>query len=975
MDNSKYNCEIILNLFQFSNFKCKKLNEKLALINYLTPWGTGTSIVTFLSIHLLEDKSDENLDWHSISSELSNLFENEGHEAESYIVYVESKGYQAKLRGLNFKVLLIEELIKEIFDLDFFYKNRKSILESSLGSETKIIPICGELFADKGNKEFHVEKDALEYCFNFCLDKSSISLAVIGSFGSGKTTLLNSLCLKLLDIGLSKRRKIFPLYIDLHGKGAYNLKGIIRNKIEELYGFTISHSDISMVLNSLKKYFDIILIFDSLDEQSEVNLKLFKHISDEIRQVSNSYEFKTIIAFRGEIFEGFRDVHNLFGKDTKILSLKGFTSNIELLKNERIDALVKDAKLKSIIAGLLQKPLWNSIIHNFVKEKLSTEDTSLEKFLSYCIERWHDRELTTRRPTLSIHDHNYLTTILVLSLICNKNLSFTPDGRILRNELAEFTRKIIPSIFHQDSFFNQQFKWLQLPPDLTTESLIISSLLTTDRNGYLQYDSNIFIDFYYYTFIRTTLLDKTTFDFDKQFFLDTLEINSFTDILGVSPIPDAQTINYFFKSFLSTTNKKNDLVNKLHKILRDAFNFNSALHYNSWEELIVGNETGKITRDFEIEEERVYELNIPSSWPQINNYYLAYNIIRLLCFIDENKIYGVDFSYLTIKGVVFEDISFTRCNFNACLFGYVEFKNCHFLQCEFEYSFFYISLVDDSNSFIDCNFDGAILNTDNIGPNKLNGFINSDSKKIEEYLLDNESLIVPNLLSTESVRIAENNDFAIKALPFVVQKSPVSNKEFQEFLLKNSCFSKEMHSKEIENPYYLSLFNNSDEDLPVVYVSLIAAIAFANVKGMRLPTAIEYEYYKKIFINENLDLSDKYSDLSKLFNNNYFPCGILAEMTYQVDNYDFWNKYQAKERRTNFDSSINIIPNYKRNSRYRCEYLIMGNSYLYPNYNLKNSKLPTWVNQDQGFRCVLDYPALIHRYIIIKKSNGSSGEK
>ena len=114
-------------------------------------------------------------------------------------------------------------------------------------------------------------------------------------------------------------------------------------------------------------------------------------------------------------------------------------------------------------------------------------------------------------------------------------------------------------------------------------------------------------------------------------------------------------------------------------------------------------------------------------------------------------------------------------------------------------------------------------------------------------------------------------------------------------------------------------------------------------------------------------MSPEYWELGKMDEMQVCKTGYVTEWTYQIDDEEYWRTLPIRIIDPNV-VSVCPMPMFRRSQAMRCEYLVMGSSYLPKATNTKNSKPATWINADQGFRCVMDYGAAVRRHM--RKANG-----
>lgn len=167
----------------------------------------------------------------------------------------------------------------------------------------------------------------------------------------------------------------------------------------------------------------------------------------------------------------------------------------------------------------------------------------------------------------------------------------------------------------------------------------------------------------------------------------------------------------------------------------------------------------------------------------------------------------------------------------------------------------YISniLQDESEEFITPNS----TTNQNTEPNVIHTREISSEPTVQirtdpvEIDIPSEMVLIPSGVfrigsHNENINGSDTSSHNVYLNDFLIDKYPVTNSEFSEFLSENKLWDKYNIPKKYNNGKYLSSWNGNiypknKEDNPVVGVSWYAAMAYAQWKEKRLPTDIEWE--------------------------------------------------------------------------------------------------------------------------------------
>ncbi|MHB1148043.1 MAG: formylglycine-generating enzyme family protein [Lutibacter sp.] len=210
----------------------------------------------------------------------------------------------------------------------------------------------------------------------------------------------------------------------------------------------------------------------------------------------------------------------------------------------------------------------------------------------------------------------------------------------------------------------------------------------------------------------------------------------------------------------------------------------------------------------------------------------------------------------------------------------------------------------------------------------------------------------------------------VKISDFYMDVYPVTNQEFQQFVIKNPKWRKSMAKKIFADKNYLVSWKsdialNSTQSLkaPVTNVSWFAAKEYCECQGKRLPTVDEWEYVA--MANENIP------DARKLKNYNEFILGWYEKPKTFNNNIgstfkNYWGVYDLHGLVWEWTSDFNsvLISGESRKDVDKDSNLFCGSAALnatdlmnyaaFMRYAFRGSIKANYAIRNLGFRCVKD---------------------
>jgi hypothetical protein len=820
------------------------------------------------------------------------------------------------------------------------------------------LPLPAEVQIDQDRVEIPSALAALQ---DFVTENHECICAVSGGFGTGKTVLLRRLRVMLVE-----QANLLPLYINLSGVSSSGIQEAVRAAIADQFRaeWTLSVDALRLALGPK---WSIIILFDSLDEQLDLSTKELGRLVDTVTSYAN-HGFQTVVAFRPEMFEGMRDAVESFSS--------GLTPG-RLLRSVRLASLStgqtrqylgtlpflgpESAAVDTVISRLCARPIWLTIIKSLASSYNESEPITIVQFVEWLIREWSRREEKTNRPLLSGRERIILTSIVAFCLHSGYAFKHMRDGQVHRADLADFIRTILPTIQKSAPNLRQHLRWHQMSPDLTADSLAVSNLLAIDDDGYLTFSDSLFLDYYLARGLADALSGRSENSiFSERSFLEMLGLVRHEDLFGVVPIKEGIFIS-IFKEIASGEFKLSDVI--LQSVLaRQLMNLrppNDTSPAPPVRDLVYNYESGR-------DEDRSYQIVMRPHWPSFANLYVVSNAINLLKS-QLNVVHGVDLSFLSLASSDLKDIVFHKCSFVGADLSFCDLSGTQFVECDLRFTLFH-----DVKGPIEIDYASRCEDVVLLG---------SCPVTLPQHATFHTEL--PDILEASrerwvrgesAVALAENERIAVAISSFAADRQPVTNQDFSSFVAENPEYGAQKHAMDIENPYYLSfLMQDGGRDLPVVYVSLIAAAAYASWRGKRLPGVAEFALYSRLAVpnistmstsQASSDSTADYTTLPPIQRGGDYPMNLITEWTIQIDDGLYWQTISLLR-----GHKMSQFPPFRRDFGRRCEYFIVGSSIQPKSANPHNSKQATWFNTDQGFRCVSDYSSVVARHLARRRTD------
>lgn len=225
------------------------------------------------------------------------------------------------------------------------------------------------------------------------------------------------------------------------------------------------------------------------------------------------------------------------------------------------------------------------------------------------------------------------------------------------------------------------------------------------------------------------------------------------------------------------------------------------------------------------------------------------------------------------------------------------------------------------------------------------------------------------IMGTTDGNIDERPPHEVEISPFYLDERVVTNREFQAFVLANPEWSKTRITQAEASRNYLNLWDGDDcpeelLDFCVINVSQLAAIAFCQWVGKRLPTEAEWEFAAGGPERFKWSLSSEFRPEYYVFNRDAGqPRGALPAC-YPPNGYGLYDMSGLVWEWTQDAYSADFYARSQRNNPVNREsdegrFVVRGGSAYFdnPSYlrvQMRGRNVPQACNEDYGFRCARD---------------------
>lgn len=847
----------------------------------------------------------------------------------------------------NVKESSIESLLHDILVSSDLHERYVKEVGSRTPGKTNILGITARV--QGGGEGEELVEDLADYLARAVEVAPFIGL--FGGFGRGKTTSLYILATTLIAKFSGRESRFFPIFVDTAGWAAQGLEEAIDAVLAEEFRLTGS--------NLVRRFKEMmgeerapVFLLDALDEQEGLYTREVARLVNQLVSIAQG-GVHLVCALRPEVLSGEEELDMLLRSRLTKSGISYRFCHLEKVNAEGVQTLVGEnlePQTERTLKELVERPLWLSYVAN-MSNRRDLAKVGLLEVIEECIGAWAGREEGRRRPVLVASQREGLTIVVAYCLYTGSGPAREGVSGIPRNALLDFLRSLLENLYGQRSGLREVTKWIDLSRDVAAESVAVANLLTSDSKGEWRFSEEVFFEYYLArAFLSAVAEDGWVLSAPR--FLDELGVTRPRELLGVAPLPDEERFLILLEALTRRAEAHGKGVGRLLDVIT-ATRPSRVAAVPEWEQLVVGEQA------LLDEEERTYEIAIPPFWPSYQSAFAASNAVRIMGLAAGGQaIEDMDLSYTDLTGGDLRGLTFRRCQLRGADLSYASTEGAKFIDCDLKDALFFKAGPVER----DClESQGGLVAE---GDEELQEEGSRAAKRLAEFAMPGEEWLKPN----GPVKCEEMKDFPMELKPVLMDLAPVTNEGFESFVSANPSYSRKTHSRAIENNYYLLYMGEAVRLKPVVYVSLVAATAFALWKGKRLPTFFELEAFcKKIGAGRpsaegsgEERAAPVYEDVPDVVEGETYGFDWISEWTYQVDDERHWDalwRLNPKHLRR----GAWRLPPYSRIRKARCEYLVWGDSFLRRDVTMKNSKPATWINPDQGFRCTMDYRAVTYR--------------